>query len=141
MAPGFWRCRVITCRTREGSLIPSARVCGMHLRETGLELDSEGGNERLPLGCGEQPSREGRASPQGGRRTAPLLLFSRSIVSDSATPQTAARQASLCFTVSWSLLKLMSVESVMPSNHLILCRPLLLLPSVFSSIRIFSNKS
>ena len=52
-----------------------------------------------------------------------------------------ARQASLSFTISWSLLKLMSIESVMPSNHLILCLPLLLLPSVFPSIRIFSSES
>ena len=52
-----------------------------------------------------------------------------------ATPWNAAHQASLSFTVSWSLLKLVSIESVMPSNHLILCRPLLLLPSIFPSIR------
>ena len=58
-----------------------------------------------------------------------------------ATPWTAACQASLSFTISWSLLKLMSIESVMPSNHFILCRPLLLLPSVFPSIRVFSNES
>ena len=58
-----------------------------------------------------------------------------------ATPWTAARQASLSITNSWSLLKLMSIESVMPSNHLILCHPLLLLPSIFPSIRIFSNES
>ena len=58
-----------------------------------------------------------------------------------ATPWTAARQASLSITNSWSLLKLMSVESVMPSNHLILCRPLLLPPSIFLSIRVFSNVS
>ena len=57
-----------------------------------------------------------------------------------ATPQTAAHQASLS-TSSRSLLKLMSIESVMPSNHLILCRPLLLLPSIFPSIRVFSNES
>ena len=57
-----------------------------------------------------------------------------------ATPWTAACQASLSFT-SWGLLKLMSTESVMPSNHHILCRPLLLLPSIFPSIRIFSNVS
>ena len=57
------------------------------------------------------------------------------------TPWTAARQASLSITNSWSLLKLMSVESVMPSNHLILCHPLLLLPSIFPSIRVFSNES
>ena len=67
--------------------------------------------------------------------------FRRSVVSDSATPGTAARQASLSVTSSWSVLKLMSVESVMPSNHLILCHPLLLPPSTFPSIRIFSNES
>ena len=58
-----------------------------------------------------------------------------------ATPWTAARQASLSITNSWSLLKLMSIESVMPSNHLILCHPLLLLPSIFPSIRIFQDES
>ena len=67
--------------------------------------------------------------------------FSRSVVSDSATPWTAACQASLSVTSSWSVLKLMSIESVMPSNNLILCHPLLLPPSTFPSIRIFSNKS
>ena len=58
-----------------------------------------------------------------------------------ATPWTAARQASLSVTNSRSLLKLMFMESVMPSNHLILCHPLLFLPSVFPSIRVFSNES
>ena len=58
-----------------------------------------------------------------------------------AIPWTAARQASLSITNSWSLLKLMSIESVIPSNHLILCFPLLLLPSIFPSIKVFSNKS
>ena len=57
------------------------------------------------------------------------------------TPRTAACQASLSITNSRSLLKFMSIESVMPSNHLILCRPLLLLPSVFPSIRVFSTES
>ena len=57
------------------------------------------------------------------------------------TPWTAACQASLTFTISQSLLKLMSIKSVMPPNHLILCRPLLLLPSIFPSIRVFSNES
>ena len=56
-------------------------------------------------------------------------------------PWTTARQASLSITNSWSLLRLMSIKSVIPSNHLILCRPLLLLPSIFPSIRIFSNQS
>ena len=58
-----------------------------------------------------------------------------------ATPQTAARQASLSITNSGSLLKPMAIESVMPSNHLIPCRPLLLLPSIFPSIGVFSNES
>ena len=58
-----------------------------------------------------------------------------------ATPWTAARQASLSITNSWSLYKLISIELVMPSNHLILCRPLLLPPSTLPSIRVFSNES
>ena len=69
-----------------------------------------------------------------------LLLFSCSVVLDSVTPWTAAHQASLSFTTSQSLLKLSSIESVMPSNHLILCHPLLLLPSVFPSISVFFNE-
>ena len=58
-----------------------------------------------------------------------------------ATPWTAARQASLSMTKSWSLLKLMSIELVMPSNHLILCHPFLLPPSIFPSFRVLSNDS
>ena len=58
-----------------------------------------------------------------------------------ATPWTAAHQASLSLNISWSLLKLMSFESEMPANHLILCRSLLLLPSIFPSIQVFSNES
>ena len=69
------------------------------------------------------------------------LLFSCSVMSDSATLWTAACPASPSFTISWSLLRLMSIKSVMPSKHLIFCRPLLLLPSIFSSIRVFSNES
>ena len=57
-----------------------------------------------------------------------------------ATPWTTACQASLSITYSWSLLKLMSIELVMPSNHLILCHPLFLLPSIFPSIRVFSDE-
>ena len=62
-------------------------------------------------------------------------------MSDPATPWTAACQVSLSITNSWSFLKLMSIELVMPCNHLILCRPLLLPPSIFPSIRVFSNES
>ena len=69
------------------------------------------------------------------------VQFSRSVVSDSETPWSAAHQASLFITISRSSPKLMSIESVMPSSHLILCRPLLLLPPVAPSIRVFSNES
>ena len=69
------------------------------------------------------------------------IQFSRSVVSDSATPWTEAHQASLSMTNSQSLLKLMPAESVMSSHHLILCHPLLLLLSIFPSIRVFSSES
>ena len=69
------------------------------------------------------------------------VQFSHSVMCDSATSWTAVYQASLSITNSWSLLKLMSIELVMPSNRLILCRPLLLLPSIFPNIRVFSNES
>ena len=69
-----------------------------------------------------------------------LVIQSLNCVPLCATPWTSAQQASLSFTISWSLLKLMSIETVMPSNHLILCFPLLL-RSVFPSIRVFSNES
>ena len=69
------------------------------------------------------------------------FVVAHSVLSDSATPWTAARQASLSITNSQNLLKLISIESVMPSNHLILCHPLLLMPSIFPSIRDFSSKS
>ena len=68
------------------------------------------------------------------------LLFSRSVMSDSVTPWTVAHQASLSFTGSQSWLKLMPIELVMSSNQLILCCPLLLLPSIFPRIRVFSNE-
>ena len=64
-----------------------------------------------------------------------------SVMSDSVTPWTAARQASLSITNSWSPPKPMFIELVITSNHLILCRPLLLLPSIFPSIRVLSNES
>ena len=74
--------------------------------------------------------------------SSPSVQFNCSVVSQlPATPWTAARQASLSITNSRSLLKLMSIESLMPSNHLALCRPFLLLPSIFPSIRVFSNES
>ena len=71
-----------------------------------------------------------------------LLLFRSSVMYDSLQPHGlhAAHQASLSFTISWSLLKLMSIELVILSNHLILCCPLFLLPSVFPSIKVFYNE-
>ena len=73
--------------------------------------------------------------------TVASVQFSCSVMADSETPWTTARQASLFITNSQSLLKLMSIESVMPSNHLTLSFPLLLQPSIFLSIRVFSNES
>ena len=70
-----------------------------------------------------------------------VVVQSLSHVQLFGTPWTAACQTSLSFTISQSLLRLMSIESVMPSNHLIFCHPLLLLPSIFPSIRVFSNES
>ena len=69
-----------------------------------------------------------------------ILLFSCSVVSDCATPWTAAHQAFLFFTIFQSLVRLMSTELVMPCNLLILCHPFLLPPSIFPSIRVFSNE-
>ena len=69
-----------------------------------------------------------------------VVVQSLSCVQLFTTPWTAACQDYLSFTISWSLLKLMSIESVMPSNHLILCCPFLLLPSVFPSIKVFSSE-
>ena len=142
LAPGFWRCRVSICTTREGSLIPSGRVCGMGLREMGLELDSEGGSEKIPLGCGEQPSREGSSFTTGWQEGCTFTVVQLlSLVRLSVTPWTAACQAFLSITNSCSLLKLMSINLLMPFNHLILCHPLLLLSSIFPRIKVFSNQS
>ena len=69
-----------------------------------------------------------------------VVVQSLNCVQVFATPWIAARQASLSFTISWSLLKLMSIELVMSSTHLILCHPFLVLPSIFPSIRVFSNE-
>ena len=70
-----------------------------------------------------------------------ISVQSLSRVQLAVTPWIAAHQVSLSITNSWNLLKLMSIESAMPSNHLILCHPLLLLPSILPSIRVFSNES
>ena len=87
------------------------------------------------------PSLLAPRSPSNSLHIAVSSVQSLSCVQPFATPWTAARQASLSIINSWSLLKFMSIESVMPSNHLILCRPLLLLPSIFPNIKVFSNES
>ena len=79
------------------------------------------------------PSMNGWKKSSSVQSLSPFRLF--------ATPWTAACQASLSITSLQSLLKVMSIESVMPSNHLILCHPVLFLPSIFPSIRVFSNES
>ena len=98
---------------------------GIKPRSPALQADS------LPLSYEGSPKSETQFS----------LIQSLSCVRLFVNPWTAACQASLSITNSRSLPKLMSIESVMPSNHLILCRPLLLLPSIFPSIRVFSNES
>ena len=103
------------------------------------------GRSGHPAGCWWHLGAEARVHHTPGAESKPCgllvcLMFSGSVVSDSVTAWTAARPASLSITNSRSLLKLMSIESVMPSNHLVLCCPLLLPPSVFPSIRVFSNE-
>ena len=82
-----------------------------------------------------------RPTSRPGEEFNQFIQFGCSVVSDSATPRTAARQAPLSITNSWSLLKPMSIKLVMPSNHLILWCALLLLPSTIPSIRVFSSES
>ena len=112
---------------------------GCHFLLQGIFL-TQGSNPRLLHWQAYSFTTEPPGKSQMFRGQRGLLLFTHSVVLDFATPWTAAHQASLSFTISQSLLKLVSIESVMPSNHLILSHPLLLLPSIFSSIRVFSSE-
>ncbi|XDA73677.1 hypothetical protein R6Z07F_003896 [Ovis aries] len=103
-------------------------------RRVGFHLSSDPGHLH-PSSSPVLPGEKGLWTP------CPVQFGSLSCVQLFAILWTAACQASLSIINSWSLLKLMSIESVMSSNHLILCRPLLLLPSIFPSIRVFSNES
>ena len=99
-----------------------------------------------PWSCGVSPCRMEATSKHHPLLRSPVpeafvVVQSLCPVRPFVTRWTTAHQASLSFTIFWSLLKLMSIESVMPSNHLVLCCPLLLLPSIFPSIRVFSNES
>ena len=124
---------------------PAPRVHHLSLRQprpqrsaSGSLLKRFGKNSDFP---GYVPQFNNCSRLKTGVSVCLLLLLSRSVVSDSVTPWTASRQASLSITNSRSSLKLMSIESMMPSSHLILCHPLLLLPSIFPSVRVFSNES
>ena len=109
------------------------------------ESQGRGSLEGCHLWVTQSWTRLKRLSSSGSSCTLSQALysvqFSRSVVSNSATSWTAACQASLPVTNSQSLLKLMSIKSVMPSSHLILCHLLLLLPSIFPSIRVFTSES
>ena len=125
-AVGF--CNTRTCFSLKCTYVPSLR-------------NSFPSPHPTPLGC-----HRALAEPPVWYSNFPLAIYFVAVQSLSRvwlfpTPRTAAHQASLSFTISWSLLKFIPFESVMPSRHLILCCPLLLLPSIFLIIRAFSNES
>ena len=125
--------------------------CGVRMGEILVTCPSHYLDRHCKNTCGNELAEAGTVSGRGSVYSQAKLeflsdvrfffQFNRSVVSDSDTTWTAARQASLFITNSWSLLKLMSIKSVMPSNHLILCHPLLFPSSIFPSIWVFSNES
>ena len=124
-------------------------VYTMNFQMYKLDLEKEEEPEIKFPTCTESKKKQGNSKKLSTSASLtmwkPLTLFSSvqllSRVQLFMTPWNTACQASLSITNSWSLLKLISIESVMPSNHLIIYRPLLLLPSIFPSIRVFSNES
>ena len=110
-----------------------------HLGLTDSRVTAECGIGDKACDCSEPPFLTRR--PGATECTVVVAVHSLSCIQVFATPWTAARRASLSSTISRSLFKFMSVELVMPANHLTLCRPLLLLPSIFLSISVFSNES
>ena len=96
---------------------------------------------RAAFGTVSIPCQQGKGGPNVTLFLFVVVVQSLNRIQLFVTPWTAAGQASLSFTISWNVLKLMSIESVMPANYLILYHPLLLLPSIFPSIRVFSNES
>ena len=130
-----------------GAFIVGRLKCeGLGRHSSAFFQQGHGINISLPTQCqavsdmGKQGTGGGGGARRPGIRAAIVVVQSPSPVWLFVTPWTAALQASLSFTISWSLLKLRSIESVMPSNHLILYCLLLLLSSVFPSIRVFSNE-
>ena len=122
-----WKRRLQCVR---GLFLQSGFACGIHNR-----AGPEGAfpEQAFPVSCAPAPLMDLVVLAAVVQSLSHVQLF--------VTPWTAARQASLSITSSWNLLKLMSIELVMPFNHLILCCPLLLLPSILPSIRVFSNES
>ena len=134
MLPWWVTGKGATCQYRRGSVIPGSG-----------KFPGEGNGIPLQYSCLQNPMDRGSWWATGHavaetQKRLSSVQSSRSVVSDSPTLWTAARQASLSITNSWSLLKLMSIELVMPYKHLILCGHLLLPPSIFPSIRVFSNQ-
>ena len=111
----------------------------MELEASGAETGKAEEYWNWDHGCWGQGGAPEETAESGGSTAVVVQLLS--LFRFFATPWTAAHQSSLSFTISWNFFKLMSIESVMPSSHLILCCPLLLLPSIFPSIRVFSNES
>ena len=133
-----WGAGVSWTQGRGGRCDPNQVRCRSQL-DTG---DEAGDVIRIKSGAGVSwtQGRGGRCDPNQAGGVGTLCSSVTQSCLTPCDPMTVARQASLSFTTSQSLLKLMSIESVMPSNRLILCHPLLFLPSVFPSIRIFSNE-
>ena len=132
----------ITCLKNRLALSSESSLLSSCWLWSGSNWMARGESPRWP--CGAQPTGpDWIIAWEREKNTSLLLVVFQSLcrVWFFAIPWTAARQASLSFTISWSLLILMSIESMMPSNHLIFCHPLLLLPLIFPSIRVFSESA
>ena len=131
---GYLNCQLTSLKPREPGAAKGGKFgFGRSRRQKEQSEDSQAGRWKP----------HSTSTPSSSHAPSPMLSsvqFSRSVVSDSATPRIAARQASLSITNSRSSLRLTSIQSVMPSSRFILCRPLLLLPSIPPSIRVFSNE-
>ena len=140
--------RIPRVRRAAGAALPESADAVDPAAAAALDSDLQN-SEKINICCFKPSSLCRSVTAASGNQDVPtippdsffVVVWSLCHVQLFATPWMAACQASLSFTISWNLLKLMSIELVMPSNHLILCRPLLLLPSIFPSIRVFSSES
>ena len=128
---------MVRCCLKKMGIFSFPSPCSLKARNT----PNKEGNHPLPTSTRSPKAFLSGPFPPETQCLFSSLQFSHLVKSDSVTPWSAARQASLSITNSRSLLKLMSIESVMPSNHLILCCPLLLLTSIFPIISVFSDES